>query len=161
MINFEITNEQEIIEITKELEDNIKLSVTTAVGEFNIPCDIEFSVMFTDNDKIRVINKDFRNIDCETDVLSFPQLEFQDLGVIEKEYLPNGDYPLMIGDIVISLEKAKSQAEEFSHSFLREVCYLTVHSVLHLLGYDHIEKEDKKIMREKEEIIMNKLGLVR
>lgn len=161
MISFEITNEQQKVEITKELEDNIKLSITTAVNEFKIPCDLEFSVMFTDNEGIKVINKDFRNIDRETDVLSFPQLEFKTLGVIENEYLPTGDYPLMIGDIVLSLEKAMLQAEEFGHSFLREVCYLTVHSVLHLLGYDHIEDEDKKIMREKEEIIMNKLGLIR
>ena len=163
MIIYEISNEQEKISVDGEIENVIKLSVETAADEFVKDIPLEVSVTFTDNEGIKIINNEFRNIDKETDVLSFPQLEFDVLGVIKPEYMPLSDmYPkVMMGDIVLSLEKAKSQAEEFGHSFLREVSYLTVHSMLHLFGFDHMTEEDKFIMREKEEEIMSKIGLTR
>ena len=163
MIIYEISNEQDKIPVDGEIENIVKLSVETAAEEFINDVSLEISVTFTDNEGIKVINNEFRNIDKETDVLSFPQLEFDVLGVIKPEYMPLSDmYPnVMLGDIVLSLEKAESQAQEFGHSFLREVSYLTVHSMLHLLGFDHIVDEDKLIMREKEEEIMSKIGLTR
>lgn len=163
MIIYEISNEQDKIPVDGEIENIVKLSVETAAEEFIKDVSLEISVTFTDNEGIKVINNEFRNIDKETDVLSFPQLEFDVLGVIKPEYMPLSDmYPnVMLGDIVLSLEKAESQAQEFGHSFLREVSYLTVHSMLHLFGFDHIVDEDKLIMREKEEEIMSKIGLTR
>ncbi len=119
--------------------------------EFSEPAEI--SVTFTDNEGIRELNRQYRNIDSATDVLSFPMGE-------------NGEYDTnletgakILGDVVISLEKAKEQSEAFGHSLQREVGYLTAHSVLHLLGYDHIEKLEKVRMREKEELVMERLGL--
>lgn len=110
--------------------------------------DYEVSVSFVDNEEIRVLNKEYRNIDMATDVLSFPMdQEFNIPGVT------------LLGDIIISLEKAKEQAEEFSHSLDREISYLLAHSIYHLLGYDHIEEEEKKEMREKEKSIMKKLKI--
>ncbi len=113
----------------------------------------EISVTFTDNEGIRELNRQYRNIDAPTDVLSFPMGEN---GVYDTN-LETG--AKILGDVVISLEKAAEQADAFGHSFQREVAYLTAHSVLHLLGYDHIEKLEKVRMREKEELVMNQLGL--
>ena len=113
----------------------------------------EISVTFTDNEGIRELNRQYRNIDAPTDVLSFPMGEN---GVYDTN-LETG--AKILGDVVISLEKAAEQADAFGHSFQREVAYLTAHSVLHLLGYDHIEKLEKVRMRQKEELVMNQLGL--
>ncbi len=107
-----------------------------------------------------------RNIDRATDVLSFPMLEYPK-GRVFKDVYTNYDFQpsdmdgenLVLGDIAISLEKAEEQSREFCHSFLREVCYLTVHSLLHLLGYDHMEDEDKKVMRRREEEILREFEL--
>lgn len=108
---------------------------------------IEVSVSFVNNDEIRKVNRDFRNIDKETDVLSFPmEFEFSELGM-----------PNILGDIVISVEKAIEQAKDFGHSVDREILYLVCHSMFHLMGYDHMTDEDKKIMREKEKITMKKM----
>lgn len=113
------------------------------------------NIILTNPDNIRKINKQYRNIDKETDVLSFP--------MFEKEELENFDsiIPEPLGDIVISIEKVKEQAEEYGHSFERELAYMVVHGFYHLMGYDHIELSDRKIMREKEENILNKLQITR
>ena len=151
-------NEQDKFEITKELTDRIESCIEGTLNIHGIEDETEISVMFTDNAGIRVINNETRGVDKETDVLSFPQYSFDALGVIEKE----AGYPLIVlGDIVLSLEKAFAQSKEYGHTFEREIGYLTVHSMLHLLGYDHIEDEDKLIMRKKEEEILEKIGLVR
>jgi probable rRNA maturation factor len=124
----------------------------------NVPCEI--SVMITDNDGIRKINKAFRNIDAPTDVLSFPMQELTpgafsaDDGEISPE---SGLFPL--GDIVLSMERIRTQALEFGHSVHREMAYLTVHSVLHLLGYDHVDEGvEKRQMRTREKEIMTRMG---
>ncbi len=109
--------------------------------------DTEVSVSFTDNDGIRAINREYRDIDAPTDVLSFPMLDFDDMDNTS------------IGDIVISLERAAEQAEEFGHSFEREVAFLTVHSVLHLLGYDHMNEVDETDMRARQREVMKVMGL--
>ena len=110
---------------------------------------------------IKELNKNFRGKDMATDVLSFPLLSSDTPGKID--YTPTDIDPetgdVMLGDIVVSLERAAQQAEEYGHSLEREVCYLCVHSVLHLLGYDHMEEAEKKIMRAKEEEILDKFGL--
>ena len=112
------------------------------------------SVTFTDNEGIREKNREFRNIDSPTDVLSFPMYDMR-----------NGDVPLPgedaeLGDIVLSLERAEEQADEFGHSYERECAFLTVHSMLHLLGYDHVDSEEDDLeMREHQRIVMKKIGL--
>ena len=117
--------------------------------------DCEVSVTLTDNEGIHALNKQFRGIDTPTDVLSFPLVEYE-----ESDEPPVDEDTNMLGDIVISLERAEEQADEFGHSFEREVAFLCVHSMLHLLGYDHVnsEEEDKE-MRRRQSDIMEALGL--
>lgn len=114
----------------------------------------EISVTFVDLDEIHELNKQYRGVDKPTDVLSFPQ--FDDL----EEEIPEV-CEICLGDVVICEQKAREQAEEFGHSFERELVYLFTHSVLHLLGYDHMEDNEKKAMREREEEIMKQIGLMR
>lgn len=109
------------------------------------------SVSIVDNKEIRVINKEYRNIDKETDVISFAYEDSEDV---------LSDYKVL-GDIVISIDKVREQSIEYNHSFEREFYYLICHSVLHLLGYDHIKEDDKKIMREKEEFYLKNFKIVR
>ena len=114
---------------------------------------IYFSVIFIDNEEIKKINKQYRNIDKETDVISFALED-------DKTY-PKLDFR-MLGDIYISVDKIKSQAKEYGHSELREECFLLVHGLLHLLGYDHTKSlEDEKIMFDKQDIILSKVGIER
>lgn len=114
----------------------------------------ELSVTFVGLDEIHELNREYRGVDRPTDVLSFPQ--FEDL----TEDIPEvGE--ICLGDVVICREKAEEQAEEFGHSFERELVYLFTHSVLHLLGYDHMEEDEKKVMRQREEEIMEQIGLMR
>lgn len=117
------------------------------------------TVTFTIPEEIRKINKEYRNIDRATDVLSFPMFEKEELD----EMIKNKDFMHedVLGDIIISIEKVKEQAEEYGHSFERELSYMLVHGFYHLMGYDHIEEEDKKIMRPKEEKILNELKITR
>ncbi|MFA7636691.1 MAG: rRNA maturation RNase YbeY [Monoglobales bacterium] len=124
---------------------------TLMAEDFNDDCEI--SVVITDNEGIREINRDYRNIDAPTDVLSFPQYEFESPAGFKEKPTP----PVMLGDIVISKERLILQAEEIGNSFEDELSYLTVHSVLHLLGYDHIEEDDKKIMRAREKLIIEEI----
>ncbi|HJB25214.1 MAG TPA: rRNA maturation RNase YbeY [Firmicutes bacterium] len=122
--------------------------------EFGKPAEV--TVTFVDNEQIRDLNRTHRNVDAETDVLSFPLGEN---GVYDKNY-ETGAY--MLGDVVISLEKANAQAKLYGHSFRREIGYLTAHSMLHLLGYDHVGNDIEAMkMREKEECVMQSLGLSR
>ncbi len=114
----------------------------------------ELSVTFVGLDEIHELNREYRGVDRPTDVLSFPQ--FEDL---EEEIPEVGE--ICLGDVVICREKAEEQAEEFGHSFERELLYLFTHSVLHLLGYDHMEEDEKKVMRQREEEIMEQIGLMR
>lgn len=113
----------------------------------------EISVTFVSLEEIHELNREYRQVDSPTDVLSFPQ--FDDLDELPEE----GE--IMLGDVVICSDRAKEQAEEFGHSFEREIIYLFVHSVLHLLGYDHMEEDEKRIMRRREEEVMERIGLKR
>ena len=122
--------------------------------------DAEISFTFTDNEGIREINREYRNIDRPTDVLSFPMLEFCDDETDVEYETENG--LVLLGDIVISIERAKEQAQEFGHSLRRVLAFLTAHSMLHLLGYDHVDDPvGEKMMIEKQDIALNALGITR
>jgi len=113
------------------------------------------SVILTNPENIRKNNKKFRGIDKETDVLSFPMFEKDEIPLIK------GEYPEALGDIIISIDRVKEQAEEYGHSFERELSYMVVHGFYHLMGYDHMNEDDKKEMREKEEYVLNLLDIKR
>ena len=147
--------------ITGSLEETMKRAAAKAVELEGLPdLACQLSVTFVGLDEIHELNNDYRGVDRPTDVLSFPQYEADDIAY----YRDNPDETpeeLMLGDVVICKEKAEEQAAEFGHSFERELVYLFTHSVLHLLGYDHEEPEDKRKMREREEEIMDWLGIPR
>lgn len=117
------------------------------------------SVTLTCPSYIRAINKKYRNIDKETDVLSFPMFEKFEIDQIIKEQ--NNEVEDVLGDIIVSIERVKEQAIEYEHSFERELSYMVVHGFYHLMGYDHMTDDEKKVMRSKEENILNKLNITR
>ncbi len=130
--------------------------------------DVEISLIITDDEGIREMNRDYRDIDRPTDVLSFPNVNYEEAGdfsVIEGEQkidLLNPDTDrIMFGDIVINENRVRSQAEEYGHSQKREFAFLVAHSMLHLCGYDHMEEEEAKVMEGKQEKVLNKLGITR
>ena len=137
-------------------EKLIKKYVKKALGAENVTEPCMLSVMLTDNEGIRRVNREFRNIDSATDVLSFPLNELTagafDPGLCERDHKTGR---ILLGDMMISVPRCAEQGEEFGHGFKREICYLTVHSVLHLLGYDHVDEgEMKAMMRSREKMIM-------
>jgi len=163
-----IDNRQNKIEVTRELENIIKEVIEYTLFEEKLFIDNEVSVIFIDNEEIRKINLEHRGIDKITDVLSFPMLHYPENKVFKDAYINYKfdqndlyDEKLVVGDVALSLEKAKQQSEEFGHSFIRECAYLTVHSILHLLGYDHMVEAPKNIMRSREEEILNNFKISR
>ena len=141
--------------VTQEILDKMTEAAVYAVELEELESErCEISVTFVDMDEIHQLNREYREVDRPTDVLSFPQ--FYDL---EEEIPEVGE--ICLGDVVICKEKAEEQAAEFGHSFEREIIYLFVHSVLHLLGYDHMEEDEKACMRAREEQIMEHLGVFR
>ena len=161
-------NRQDKLEVTENFIERLSNVCDFALKEEGVECQYQISLLFVDNEEIREINNETRNIDRATDVLSFPMLDFEDKKVFNEMYL-NYDFDetfkdgdeLILGDMVLSLERALEQSEEYGHSYEREVSYLVVHSILHLLGYDHMEEDDKKRMRKREEEILNKLQIRR
>ncbi len=147
-------NEQKKETVTPSLRALVRRAIKAALEYEKVSFAPEISVTFTDNEGIRELNASHRSIDRPTDVLSFP--------LFEKEELSEATDGDALGDIVISLERAREQANEYGHSYEREVAFLTVHSMLHLLGYDHeISEEDEKEMFFKQEEILKTIGLVR
>lgn len=144
-----IDNRQDKVEMDEDIQAIINRSIRAVLDYENIEEEYEVSVSFVDNQEIREINSEFRDVDKETDVLSFP---------LEQDFLIEGEIPIL-GDIIISCEKALEQAKEYGHDFKREISYLTVHSSLHLLGYDHIDEDEKDLMRNKEKEIMKILKI--
>ena len=125
-----------------------------------VPCIIE--VCLTDDEGIHQTNLDMRGVDAPTDVLSFPMFDLKPGEKPRADWADPDTDKVLLGDMMISLERAKAQAEEYGHSVEREICYLAVHSVLHLLGYDHLDEgPQKRQMRQREEAILGKLGIVR
>ena len=153
-----------IIERTIEdtsFDEVIELAVKASLAEEDMDENCEISVTLCGNEEIADLNKEYMNRDGATDVLSFPQLAFdEDKCIFEDSMTYNGDN-LLLGDIVISLERAAEQAKEYGHSERREVGFLTVHSMLHLLGYDHMEDADREEMQAKEKKILAAMNLPR
>ena len=151
-----ISNRQNIVKIPTGIRLLVRRCCNAALRLENFPEDAEVSVSFVDNDQIREMNREHRNIDAATDVLSFPLGEN---GIYDHNEATGA---ALLGDIVISMPKAVEQAELYGHSLQREVGYLTAHSMFHLLGYDHVNGGVEAVhMREKEETVMTMLGLPR
>ena len=150
-----ITNSQDKIEVTRALSGLVRRAVGQALKYEKVDFDAELSVTFVDNGEIKRLNSEYRNIDRETDVLSFPLYESGEIEIEDGERAA-------LGDVVISLEKAEAQAKEYGHSMERETAFLCVHSVLHLLGYDHeLGEEEEKEMFSKQEEILTKMNITR
>ena len=148
------------IEEKKEYEEIVKKVLTECFQEEKIEnTKLSITIILTTPEKIQKANKEYRNIDHVTDVLSFPMFEKEELD--SKIENGNFEHEDILGDIIICMQKVEEQAKEYEHSFEREFCYMLVHGFYHLMGEDHLEDEDKMHMREKEEIILNSLDIKR
>ena len=158
-------------EVNRELdfdyEEVIKSVINKTLKTENCPYETEINVLLTGNGEIHTANKEFRGIDRPTDVLSFPMVDYEfpsDFSCVDKNpesYLNPETDELLLGDIMISVDKVYEQANEYGHSRKREFAFLIAHSMLHLLGYDHIDEEERKVMEEKQEAILDALGITR
>lgn len=146
-----IDNRQEQITYDEKLEEQMIQAVDKCLEKERLSKNVEVSISLVNNEEIHHLNREYRGVDKPTDVLSFPQYES----------FENIQGTIYLGDIVISLEKALEQSNEFGHSFEREVLFLTVHSMFHLMGYDHEGGEDTQIMRQKEEEVLKEMGILR
>ena len=161
-MNVLIQNQQEQYPVTRALRDLIRQAAGAAQSHMGFRQDVEISILLTDNAEIRTLNRLHRGIDRATDVLSFPMYEYDENGQMIEEYADfNAQGELCLGDIVISLERAQEQAAEYGHSFQREVGFLTVHAMLHLLGYDHMTAEEEQEMFGYQRDILEEMGLTR
>lgn len=157
-----IENLQNKLEVSDKINELINKAVELSLGLEKFEVNSEISIMLVDDDKIREINREYRHIDRATDVLSFPMVDMAEGQVISD----TGDFDmdenlLLLGDIVISMEMAEKQAEEYGHSFERELAFLVTHGVFHLLGYDHEGENEGGIMFEKQEKVLGQMGLER
>ncbi|MDM5359766.1 rRNA maturation RNase YbeY [Peribacillus sp. RS7] len=144
-------------EVTEEAQRLVESILQFAAKNENIEKDTELSVTFVDNERIREINKEYRHKDSATDVISFA---LEEMGEDEVEIV-GAEMPRMLGDIIISIERTKEQAEEYGHSFDRELGFLALHGFLHLLGFDHMNEDDEKVMFTKQKEILEEYGLSR
>ena len=150
-----------------DVEETVKLVAEKVLDTENCPYETQINVLLTDNMQIRFFNKEYRDIDRETDVLSFPNLEIESAGVFEIEEDEEADFfdpesgELILGDIIISVDKVKEQAESYGHSVRREFAFLVAHSMLHLCGYDHMETDEARVMEKKQEDVLASLGITR
>jgi probable rRNA maturation factor len=148
-------------------EDIINQVVEESMDYEECPYEAEVNVLLTDNEDICQINKEYRNIDSPTDVLSFPMVdyeepaEFDHLEDMVNDYFNPETGELLLGDIVISVDKVEEQAEKYGHSQSRELAFLVAHSMLHLFGYDHMEDDERLVMERKQEEILNRRGYTR
>ncbi|MEW8972662.1 MAG: rRNA maturation RNase YbeY [Tissierellaceae bacterium] len=142
-----VDNRQSKVDIDEDIYNLLEKVVRESLLVEGIGLEYEISISFVDNEEIRQLNSQYRGVDRETDVLSFP--------IDEDLIVP---IPLL-GDIIISMEKAIEQSEEYGHSLQRELAYLTAHSMFHLMGYDHMEEDDKKEMRDREKQVMRRLEI--
>lgn len=139
-----------------EYEDTINEVIKACFKEEKLNNrNLYINIILTTPENIKQINKQYRNINKETDVLSFPMFEKEEIEKIDN------NIEEVLGDILISVQRVEEQAKEYGHSFTRELAYMVVHGFYHIIGYDHIEEEDKKKMRNKEEVILNKLNITR
>ena len=153
-MNVMISNYPEELEFPTDIEENVR-AAAEKVGELYGVENGEVSVTLTNNEYIHTLNKQYRGIDRPTDVLSFA------LNESEEPDVEDGPDVNVLGDLVISVERAKEQAADYGHSVKREIAFLTVHGMLHLLGYDHMEEEDRIEMEAEQRFVMEKLGIPR
>lgn len=152
------SNEQDKEKASSELKCLVKAAIYAALEYEDFEKSAELSVTFTDNEGIREINLENRDINAPTDVLSFPIMSIED----HDADIDRSNGAVMLGDIVLNLERARAQAAEYGHSYTREVAFLTVHSVLHLLGYDHLtSEEDDRDMRARQDAVLDMMGISR
>lgn len=144
-------------EVSEEGQRLVESILQFAAKKENIQEGTELSVTFVDNKRIQEINKEYRHKDSATDVISFA---LEEMGEEEIEII-GADMPRMLGDIIISIERTKEQAEEYGHSFDRELGFLSLHGFLHLLGYDHMTEEDETVMFSRQKEILGEYGLSR
>ena len=149
-----------------DVKETAELIVKTALDCEECPYEAEVNLLLTDDEAIHEMNREHRHIDRPTDVLSFPMIEYEtpgDLSGIEEsaDAFDPGTGELMLGDIVISKDRVFAQAEEYGHSVRREYAFLIAHSMLHLLGYDHMDEEERKVMEDRQREIMEKAGIPR
>lgn len=154
-MQIEISNQQEKMTVTQAIEDRIVEVLEETARVHEVDDLAEVSLMFTDDETIHEMNREYRGIDRPTDVLSFALEEG------EEEEIYGGPEENLLGDIIISVETATRQAEEYGHSVEREMAFLALHGMLHLLGYDHMEEEERQEMRAQEEAILASLGITR
>ena len=156
-----------MIQFDFDIEALVNEVLSAVLSEENCPYESQVNLLITDNEGIREYNRQYRNIDSATDVLSFPMITFEkesDFSVVEgreAEYFEPESGELVLGDIIISADRVKEQAKQFGHSEKRELAFLTVHSLLHLCGYDHMEEMEALVMEKKQEDILKKLGITR
>ena len=163
------------IAIEYEAEKKLELPFETIIREIVLaaldyeecPYEAEINVILTDNEAIRVMNKEYRGLDAPTDVLSFPLVDYNvpsDFNHVEdavEDYFNPETGELILGDIIISMDKVKEQAKAYGHSNTRELAFLVAHSMLHLMGYDHMVDEERKVMEAKQEEILKNCGYIR
>lgn len=165
-MTFYVENETET-EFPFTVEEVVRQVAEAVLETEGCPYEAQVNVLLTDNETIRDFNRDNRGIDRETDVLSFPNLTFETEGVFEIAKEEEADCfdpdsgELILGDIIISVDKVKEQAESYGHSLKREFAFLVAHSMLHLCGYDHMEEQEAKVMEGKQEEILTSLGITR
>lgn len=153
-----INNDQDKVVFSSENADLIEKIYLYMLKQEDLSEKAEVSLVLTDNEEIKLLNKEYRNIDSATDVLSFPIYEVEELELLKNK---ESEEEILLGDIVVSMEKVTEQSEDYGHSFQRELMYLFVHGMLHLLGHDHLEEDEKKEMRSREEEILEKFALTR
>lgn len=165
-MTFYVENETDVT-FSFDTEELVQKVAEAVLDAENCPYEIQLNVLLTDNAGIHEFNREHRGIDRETDVLSFPNLNFvteSDFTIAEEDeadYFDPDTGELILGDIILSVDKVREQAESYGHSEKREFAFLVTHSMLHLCGYDHMEPEEAKVMEEKQEAILVGLGITR
>lgn len=150
-----------------DVEQTVEAVARAVLEAENCPYEVQVNVLLTDNQGIREFNRQYRQIDRETDVLSFPNLEYETPGRFEIGQEQEADCfdpdsgELILGDIILSVDRVAGQAEEYGHSLRRELAFLMAHSMLHLCGYDHMEPEEAAVMEQKQEQVLTSLGITR
>ena len=151
-------NYNAISELPNE-EKLIKEVVSRVLEEEKVLPEVDVYITLTNNEEIHKINKEYRDVDRPTDVLSFPMYERDEIAGLKND--TDDEIEKILGDIIVSIEKVREQAQEYGHSFERELAYLVTHGMLHLLGYDHMIEEEKAVMRKREEEILEILNITR
>jgi len=149
------------------VDETIRAVVSEALDFVGCPYECSVNVLLTDDEAIHEMNREYRNTDRPTDVLSFPMIDYEtpaDFSMVEEapeEYADPDSGEVLLGDIVISIERMEAQAKEYGHSVRRELAFLTAHSMLHLCGFDHMNDDERIVMEEKQEEILRRLGITR